>query len=89
MDTALIEKVYGWAKQRNALLFLDVQVGKSTMQRELPRLMPFLARPDVHLGMDAEFSMHYAAEGMRAGQADRAVRRGGHQLGVGAAARSS
>jgi hypothetical protein len=65
MDSAMIEKVYGWAKQRNALLFLDVQVGKSTMQRELPHLMPFLARPDVHLGMDAEFSMHYAAEGSR------------------------
>ena len=68
MDSALIEKVYGWAKQRNALLFLDVQVGKSTMQRELPRLMPFLARPDVHLGMDAEFSMHYGRRGHAAGQ---------------------
>ena len=76
MDSATIEKVYGWAKQRNALLFLDVQVGKSTMQKELPHLMPFLARPDVHLGMDAEFSMHYAAEGSapskRIGQFDAA-----------------
>lgn len=68
MDSALIEKVYGWAKQRNALLFLDVQVAKSTMQRELPRLMPFLSRPDVHLGMDAEFSMHYSKEGMAPGK---------------------
>jgi hypothetical protein len=76
MDSALIEKVYGWAKQRNALLFLDVQVGKSTMQKELPHLMRFLARPDVHLGIDAEFSMHYAAEGhppgRRIGQFDAA-----------------
>jgi hypothetical protein len=63
MDSAMIEKVYGWAKQRNALLFLDVQVGKSTMQRELPHLMPFLSRPNVHLAMDAEFSMHYSKEG--------------------------
>jgi len=63
MDSAMIEKVYGWAKSRNALLFLDIQVGKSTMQRELPRLMPFLSRPDVHLAMDAEFSMHHAKEG--------------------------
>ncbi len=68
MDSALIEKVYGWAKQRNALLFLDIQVAKSTIQRELPHLMPFLARPDVHLGMDAEFSMHYGAEGMAPGK---------------------
>lgn len=74
MDTALIEKVYGWAKQKNALLFLDVQVGHSTMQKELPRLMPFLARPDVHLAIDPEFSMHYSKEGVvpgkRIGQID-------------------
>ncbi len=68
MDTALIEKVYGWAQQKNALLFLDVQVGHSTMQQELPRLMPFLARPNVHLAMDAEFSMHYDREGMPPGK---------------------
>jgi hypothetical protein len=68
MDTALIEKVYGWAKRRNALLFLDIQVGHSTMQRELPRLMPFLSRPDVHLAMDAEFSMHYGKEGVVPGK---------------------
>ncbi|MDB4875354.1 MAG: hypothetical protein JWM41_1800 [Gemmatimonadetes bacterium] len=68
MDTALIEKVYGWAKRKNALLFLDVQVGHSTMQQELPRLLPFLARPDVHLAMDAEFAMHYAHEGVVPGK---------------------
>ena len=68
MDTALIEKVYGWAKQKNALLFLDIQVGHSTMQQELPRLLPFLARPDVHLAMDAEFAMHYAHEGVVPGR---------------------
>lgn len=54
---ALTEKVYGWAKERNALLFLDVQVGLSTIQDELPRLEPWLAKPDVHFGMDPEFSM--------------------------------
>ena len=68
MDTSLIEKVYGWAKQKHALLFLDIQVGHSTMQRELPRLLPFLSRPDVHLAMDAEFSMHYAHEGVVPGR---------------------
>ncbi|HEX4684574.1 MAG TPA: hypothetical protein VH277_17775 [Gemmatimonadaceae bacterium] len=68
MDTALVEKVYSWAKQRNALLFLDVQVAHSTMQQELPRLIPFLSRPDVHLAMDAEFSMHYSHEGVVPGK---------------------
>jgi len=68
MDTALIEKVYGWAQQRHALLFLDIQVGHSTMQQELPRLMRFLERPDVHLAMDAEFAMHYSKEGVVPGK---------------------
>ena len=57
MDSALIEKVYGWAKSRGALLFLDLQVGQGTLQEEIPRLAKFLKRPDVHLGLDPEFSM--------------------------------
>lgn len=57
MDSTLIEKVYGWAKSRNAIMFLDVQVGHSTLQQELPWLERFLKRPDVHLGIDPEFSM--------------------------------
>ncbi|MEP6765733.1 MAG: hypothetical protein ABJB66_15570 [Gemmatimonadaceae bacterium] len=57
MDSTLIEKVYGWAKKKNAILFLDVQVGHSTLQEELPWLKRFLVRPDVHLGIDPEFSM--------------------------------
>ena len=56
-DTGLIEKVYGWAQSRHALLFLDVQLGRSTLAEELPRLVPFLRRPDVHLGLDPEFAM--------------------------------
>ena len=68
MDTTLIEKVYGWAQRKDAILFIDVQVGRSTLQAELPRLMPFLSRPNVHLAVDPEFSMHYEREGMRPGQ---------------------
>jgi hypothetical protein len=64
MDTALIEKVYRWAQQKHALLFLDIQVGHSTVEQELPRLFPFLSRPDVHLAIDPEFSMHYEREGL-------------------------
>src|ERR1051325_11574434 len=57
MDSALIEKVYGWAHEKNAILFLDVQVALSTLREELPRLARFLERPDVHLAIDPEFSM--------------------------------
>ena len=68
MDSALIEKVYGWAQERNALLFLDIQAGFSTVQEELPRLMKFLERPNVHLGLDPEFYMHYDKEGVPPGK---------------------
>ena len=57
MSDSLIERVYSWAQKKNALLFIDVQVGHSTLQAELPRLARFLERPDVHLGIDPEFSM--------------------------------
>jgi hypothetical protein len=57
MADTLVEKVASWAATRNALLFLDVQVGQSTVQEELPRLIPFLKRPNVMLGIDPEFSM--------------------------------
>jgi hypothetical protein len=71
MDSALIERVYGWAKKRNAILFLDVQVGQGTLQEELPRLTPFLKRPDVHLAIDPEFSMkHGDVPGTRIGTFD-------------------
>ncbi len=56
-DSAMIEKVYGWARSRKALLFVDLQVGQSTLQQELPWIEKFLVRPDVHLGIDPEFSM--------------------------------
>jgi len=62
-DTGLIEKVYGWARSKNAITILDIQAGKSTIDSELPRLIPFLSRPDVHLGLDPEFYMHYNREG--------------------------
>jgi hypothetical protein len=66
-DTGLIEKVYGWARQRHAILILDIQAGKSTLDSEIPRLIPFLSRPDVHLGVDPEFYMHYNREGRAPG----------------------
>ncbi len=53
----MIEKVAGWAARRNALVFVDVQVGHSTLQQELPWLARFLQRPQFHLGIDPEFSM--------------------------------
>ena len=57
MTDKMIENVLAMAAKRNAIVFLDVQVGQSTLQEELPRLEQFLKLPQVHLGIDAEFSM--------------------------------
>jgi hypothetical protein len=57
MADTLIDRVLDWAESRNAIVFLDLQVGKSTLQEELPRLTKYLSLPNVHLGIDPEFSM--------------------------------
>ena len=54
---ALIGKVAAWADSRGWLLFLDVQAGRSPIAAEIPRLLPWLRRPNVHLGIDPEFAM--------------------------------
>jgi len=64
-DSSMIERTYKWAKSKNGILFLDIQASHSTLQKELPRLLPWLSRPDVHLGVDPEFYMHYEREGAR------------------------
>jgi len=57
MFDSMTNTIYAWAKAKHALLFVDVQIGKSSVQAELPRLKTFLENPDVHLGIDPEFAM--------------------------------
>jgi hypothetical protein len=52
-----IDSVIRMAARINALVFLDIQVGMSTVQDEVPLLEPYLKMPQVHLGIDPEFSM--------------------------------
>jgi hypothetical protein len=67
----IIDKVYGWAQQKNALMFLDIQIGKSTLDEEIRVLLPYLQRPDVHLGIDPEFAMTKGGDpGRRVGTYD-------------------
>jgi hypothetical protein len=57
MPGSEIQKVIQWAREIQSLAFVDIQPGLSTLQQELPHLQEHLAQPDVHLGIDAEFSM--------------------------------
>lgn len=52
-----IDSVLSMAKRINAIVFIDVQVGHSTVEEEIPALEPYLKMPNVHLGIDPEFSM--------------------------------
>lgn len=68
-----IDSVLSMAKKINAIVFIDVQVGHSTLQEELPALEQYLAMPNVHLGIDPEFSMKSGhAPGKKVGTFDAA-----------------
>jgi hypothetical protein len=57
MPGSEIDKVLKMAEEISALVFLDIQVGFSTLQSELPLFEKYFKLPNVHLGIDAEFSM--------------------------------
>lgn len=57
MPDAEIDKVLAIAAKINAIVFLDIQVGFSTVEIEIPLLEKYLKMPNVHLGIDPEFSM--------------------------------
>lgn len=52
-----IDSVLAIARKINAVVFLDIQVGHSSLAQEIPALRKYLALPDVHLGIDPEFAM--------------------------------
>lgn len=52
-----IERYAKLAKENDALLMLDVQLGRATIQQEIEILRPFLKRPYVHLAIDTEYSI--------------------------------
>lgn len=52
-----IDKVLAIAEKINAIVFLDIQLGFSKVEIEVPLLEKYLKLPNVHLGIDPEFSM--------------------------------
>jgi len=52
-----IDKAIALAQRIDGIVFLDVQVGQSTLREEVPMLEKYLAMPQVHLAIDPEFSM--------------------------------
>lgn len=58
MRKDMVHKVKSMADTIDALTFLDLQIGHSTVARELIPWDSLLSLPTVHLGLDPEFSMH-------------------------------
>lgn len=62
MPFSQIDTIIKWAREINALVFIDIQVGLSTLQQEVPEFEKYLAMPQVHFGIDPEFSMKTGAK---------------------------
>ena len=62
MPDSEIQKVFKMANKINAIVFLDIQVALSDLKTELPILKKYLELPNVHLGIDPEFSMKTMAK---------------------------
>ncbi len=73
MPDKQIDSVLKIALERKAIVFLDIQVSLSTIKSELPLLEKYLKLPQVHLGIDPEFSMKTGARpGTKIGTFDAA-----------------
>jgi hypothetical protein len=57
MPGSQIDTILSLAKQIDAIVFLDIQTGHSTVAAEVPLLEKYLLLPNVHLGIDPEYSM--------------------------------
>ncbi|HVG14622.1 MAG TPA: hypothetical protein VM935_06665 [Chitinophagaceae bacterium] len=58
MPHGQIDTILNWAKEINAIVFIDVQIGLSELKDEIPLFEKYLSLPNVHLGIDPEFAMN-------------------------------
>src|SRR3989338_9044997 len=61
MPDSEIDKVLTMAKKIDTIVFFDIQVGFSDLKTEVPYFSKYLKLPNVHLGVDPEFSMKTGA----------------------------
>lgn len=57
MPDTEIDKAVALANKIDGIVILDIQIGFSSLEHELPMLEKYLAMPNVHLGLDPEFHM--------------------------------
>lgn len=54
-DDASVRHFIDLTRDQHMLLFLDLQIGRSSLKAELPHVLPYLREPHVHLAIDPEF----------------------------------
>jgi hypothetical protein len=57
MPDSQIDHAVELAQKINGIVFLDLQVGLSDVETELPKFEKYLSMPQVHVGLDPEFAM--------------------------------
>ncbi len=62
MPASQLDEAVSLAAEVHGLVILDVQVGLSTVQTEVPLLKKYLSMPNVELALDPEFAMHGGAK---------------------------
>ena len=65
VQDADVQRYITLAEERGMLLFLDLQIGRSSVEEELRRVLPYLRHSRVHLAIDPEFAV---AEGQVPGR---------------------
>lgn len=57
MPDSQIDRALAMAAKVNGIVILDIQVGLSSVEEEVPLIKDYLAKPNVHLAIDPEFDM--------------------------------
>jgi hypothetical protein len=57
MPFSQVDTIINWAREINGLAFVDIQVGHSSVKAEVAEFEKYMKMPDVHMGIDPEFSM--------------------------------
>lgn len=52
-----VQRYIDVAEERGMLLFIDLQIGRSTVEEEVTKVLPYLRHPLVHLAIDPEFAV--------------------------------
>lgn len=56
MDDTLVDQYVRLTRENGMLLILDIQLGRSSVEKELPRIYKWLVNENVHVALDPEFA---------------------------------